>query len=208
MQKHSYLCPQRYVNDVPCSCDPYLRRFQLCDIPEGQVRDWRVEKFVITESEARFYNINCHGRSIEPGKYTRLMYKDTLFMSDTPLEMSEHMEFLVRAHGQVLVNGLGLGMCLQVLDYPEVLKLTVIEIDENVIALVGPHYKSKYGDRIEIIHADALTWKPPPRIRYGAVWHDIWRDICADNLKEMKMLHRKYGRRTEWQGSWGRESIR
>jgi hypothetical protein len=59
-----------------------------------------------------------------------------------------------------------------------------------------------YGDRVEIIQADAFSWKPPKNIRYGMVWHDIWPNICGDNYPEMKTLHRRYGRKADWQGSW------
>jgi hypothetical protein len=31
--------------------------------------------------------------------------------------------------------------------------------------------------------------------RYDMVWHDIWDDICSDNLEGMAKLHRKYGDR-------------
>lgn len=178
--------------------------FKPCKLPEGENGKWKVERFTITKDDARWYNINCHGRPVEPGKYTRLMRGKTIVMSDTPQEMGDHLAFLHRAHGHVLINGLGLGMCLQVLDKPDVTKATVIEIDEEVIALVGPYYKKKYKDRLEIIHADALLWKPPSGIHYGAVWHDIWDNICDDNKPAMKKLHRRYAKICDWQWSWGR----
>ena len=66
---------------------------------------------------------------------------------------------------------------------------------------------------MDIVQADAFTVKLPrpslflhvPRdTRYDVVWHDIWDNICADNLPEMHRLHRRYGRRCDWQGSWAR----
>jgi spermidine synthase len=85
---------------------------------------------------------------------------------------------------------------------PEVEHVTVVEQSEDVIKLVASHYE---GPRVTIVHADAMTYQPPTGAKFGAVWHDIWDDICADNLDEMKILHRRYGRRTVWQGSWARE---
>ena len=38
--------------------------------------------------------------------------------------------------------------------------------------------------------------------------HDIWDDICLDNLETMATLHRKYGRRCDWQGSWKRDWLK
>ena len=65
--------------------------------------------------------------------------------------------------------------------------------------------ETTFDCKLNIICADALEWKPPKGTRYNAVWHDIWDNICGDNLDDMKKLHRKYGRRTNWQGSWCRD---
>ena len=104
---------------------------------------------------------------------------------------------------RILINGLGLGVCLAAIlesDVPE--KIVVVEKSEDVIKLVGPTFEN--DSRVEIIHADALEYKPPKGEKYDAVWHDIWPNICSDNLESMKKLHRKYGRRAAWQGSWAR----
>ena len=94
------------------------------------------------------------------------------------------------------------------LDKPEVTKAIVVEKSEDVIAMVAPFYREKYGDRVEIVHACALEYRPTKGSRFGMVWHDIWNYICGDNLEDMKKLHRRYGRLTDWQGSWARELIR
>ena len=189
-----------------------------CDIPECESENWRVERFTITEKDASFYNlrlmINFQGhRRVEPGIYTRLRYKGDYdpVMSDTPAEFNDHVEFINRAEGDILINGLGLGLVLDAclsktskLPMRTVEHATVIEIDQELIDLVGPYYLAKYPGQITIICADALEYKPERNVRFGAVWHDIWPLICADNLADMKRLHRKYGRRTKFQGSWCR----
>lgn len=178
-------------------------------VPEGCRGEWRVERFEITEEQAKFENLRSMfkpgngGRSYKAGVYTRLMRGDTVVMSDTPAEMFDHSFFVHQARGDVLINGLGLGMVLQaVLDKPDITSVTVIEASEDVIALVAQHYTDP---RVTIIHADAFAYQPPKGKRFGAVWHDIWDHICSENLKAMTKLHRKYGRRTDWQGSWCRE---
>lgn len=176
-------------------------------VPEGERGPWKVERFTISEEKASLANISMMfkpgGRRCRAGTYTKLTRDGEIIMSDTPDEKRDHYWFVNRARGHVLINGLGLGMVLgAVLLKSEVERATVVEASEDVIALVGPHYAC---DRVEIVHGDALTWKPPAGVRYGAVWHDIWDDICADNLPEMKRLHRRYGRRADWQGSWARE---
>lgn len=184
----------------------YYETIPKSEIPEGKSGPWSIEKFTITESEAKFENIRAAfsftggGRTVRPGTYTRLRYHDSVIMSDTPCEIRDHFGFVRRARGNVLINGLGLGLCLAaVLRKPEVTKITVIEIDPDVIGLVAPYFTDL---RLTIINANALTWKAPKGESYDAVWHDIWPNICEDNLKEMAVLHRKYGRRCNWQGSW------
>jgi len=172
----------------------------LVTVPEGRVGPWSVRRFTVDR-------LPCQPtrRFVPFGTYTMLKH-DTrgVVMSDTPDERRDHAPFVARAAGHVLVNGLGLGMCVAaVLAKPGVESVTVVEADADVIALVGPHYA---GDpRLAIVHADAYAYAPPSRARYDAVWHDVWDAICTDNLRQMARLHRKYGRRASWQGSWARQ---
>lgn len=178
-------------------------------VPEGAKGDWYVERFSVTDEDVRLHNMRCMfspgmGRRVmKPGTYTRLLRHRRIIMSDTPAEVQDHRYAIYKATGSVLINGLGLGVVLKgVLDKEDVTDVTVIEKSPDVIALVGPHYQDS---RLTIIEADAMEWRPPKGKRYNMVWHDIWDDICGDNLPEMHKLHRRYGRRADWQGSWCRE---
>jgi hypothetical protein len=171
-------------------------------IPEGSSGIWRIEHFEVPQKSIESMRLALSGRGIRPGWYTRLVRGHSTIMSDTPAEMRDHYEFVKYARGHCIINGLGIGMCLgAALKKPEVTRVTVVEKSEDVIRLVAPSYED---ERVEIVHADAFEYKPPKGIRYGAVWHDIWDNICADNLPEMHRLHRKYGRISDWQGSWAR----
>lgn len=180
-------------------------------IPEGQSGDWNVARFKVTEADARFHNLRASmhpgGRVITPGVYTRLTRNGQVVMSDTPAEIDDHREPVRRAQsGRALINGLGIGVALQgILDEPAIEHLTVIENSHDVIALVAAHWQDRYGDRLTIVRADAFDWQPPKNTRYCVVWHDIWDNITSDNLPDMHRLHRKYGRRCVWQGSWCRD---
>ena len=187
------------------------------DVPEGQKGIWKVIHFTITEEGARNYNIQSilsgHFRPVSTGSYIRLVRKTKgdqwqTVMSNTPIEVSEHMKFINIAGkvlgGNVLINGLGVGMVIaKLLPFDKVTKITVIEKEQDVIDLVAPTFLK--DPRVEIIHADALEYQPPKRIMYSAVWHDIWPTIDSDNIPDMCKLHRRYGKKCQWQGSWERK---
>jgi hypothetical protein len=201
-------------------------------VPPQQRGRWIIERFAVDKHAAMVEQLRATlnrdtwaargAPPLLPGEYTRLVRlgahaksealmpddpwrERQVIMSDTPGERLDHLPFVLRAGGYVLINGLGLGMALHAcLVNSKVRHTTVIEIDADVIAMVEPHYRALFPRAsFEVIHADAFTWQPPKGRRYGAIWHDIWPDKSPDNLSEMARLHRKYGRRTSWQGSWG-----
>lgn len=180
-------------------------------VPKGDSCDWCVDTFTVSKHDSRMDQLrgmfSGHGRYCVPGTFRRLMCGRTVVMSDTRDEIHDHMHPIWKAGGarKCLINGLGLGVVLQgILRIPSVKRVDVVELSPDVNALVAPHYREMFGERFNLIQADALEYKPPRGERYDVVWHDIWNDICSDNLKEMGTLHRKYGRRTDWQGSWCR----
>jgi hypothetical protein len=176
-----------------------------CRIPAGKIGEAEVAKFRVTKEGAAWANLsmmmNGTGeRQVNTGHYTRLVVGKTLMMSDTRAERNEHIEAVRNAKGSVLITGLGLGMVAQAcLKRPEVTDVTVIEKSADVIALVKPHLPKR---GLTVIHADAFEWKPMNGEKWGMVWHDIWPDICSDNLVEMGKLCRKFARRAEWQSCW------
>jgi len=181
------------------------------DLPESGLGNWRIKRFTVTEEDAKLFNLRAafsfssSGRTITPGTYTKLTRGGATIMSDTPSEIGDHLHFVYQAEGDILLNGLGLGWVLLACSQkPEVKHITVVEIDKDVIELVGKHYIEKLNGKLEIICADALKWKAPKGKKYTCVWNDIWDDICGDNLETMSTLHRKYGRRAGYVGSWCR----
>ena len=174
------------------------------EVPDGVSGEWKVESFTVQEKElSQMISMMKYGRGVPAGNYKKLTRNGYLVMSNTPDEISDFWRFACRAKGSVLVNGLGLGVLLKaLLNKPEITEVIVIEKSSDVIKLVGETYLK--DSRVTIINADAFDYKPPKGKRFNAVWHDIWDDICGDNLPEMKTLHRKYGRKTNYQESWCR----
>lgn len=180
-------------------------------VPDGQSGIWKVETVVVPENcPSQVISMLQTGRGcVRGGTFKRLVRKgpediwDVVVMSNTPDEIRDCLPFVWKAKGSILVNGLGLGVVVKMLlEKPGVTDITVVEQSADVIKLSGPTYS---GDpRLTIVHADAFRYQPPKGKRFNAVWHDIWDFITSDNLPEMAELHRRYGRRTDWQASWCR----
>ncbi len=181
-------------------------------VPVDEQDGRSVRCFTVEEAGSRWSFITGRGRGTPPGTYTGLYRGNQLWMSDTPdekLDLMPCLRAVVQERAErVLVNGLGLGMVVSALFAIESVRhVDAVEIDPAVVALVGPHYEqmARETGRTFAVHcADAYTVKWPAGTRWDCIWHDIWRDICSDNLKGMEKLHRRYGNRCKWQGSWGR----
>lgn len=183
-------------------------------VPIGKKGNWKVEKFAINKRDADFFNprqaINARGREVEVGNYTKLTYQNSVIMSDTPAELQDQIQFICNVYGNILVNGLGLGLVVEGLMLNIMVRqVTVIEIASEVITLVGKHLAKLYGDKITIINADAFTWQPPRGRRvYDFAWHDIWDSICGDYWPQVKKLKRKYSQKATLQEAWCEEQIK
>ena len=150
-----------------------------------------------------------------PGAYALLFIKSesgssTCMMSDLSYERSTCLEAVERAHGDVLIAGLGLGMILHpILEKPEVERVTVVEKFPDVIALVSPTLPTT--SKLTIVAGDIFEWTPPPGARYDVIWFDIWPDIALIRLAEMAELHRRFAPYLKaenpacWMESWHRQ---
>jgi hypothetical protein len=173
-------------------------------VPDGVSGGWRVETFTVSQQESDFTRLRAvcghPAEFVSPGSYKRLMHGGTVVMSNTPHEILTHRPVIRMARGRVLLNGLGLGVCLKViLADAEVEHVTVVEKEADVLRLVGPTYECP---RLTLIHGDAYTRELRRGERYDVAWHDIWNEICSDNADDMRRLMRKYARRAAWQGCW------
>lgn len=176
------------------------------EVPDGKSGDWEIKTRVVEEPDplqkARAA-LRSYGRITPAGTYKVLYRNGEVIMSNTPDEINDFQWFILQAKGDILVNGLGLGVVLKALiDKPEVRTVTVIELSEDVISLVAPTYRD--NPKVKIIQGDAFTYQPPKEQKFDAVWHDIWDIISAENIPEMIKLHRKYGKKASYQASWCR----
>ena len=118
-------------------------------------------------------------------------------MTDDEFERSTNRQVLREARGDVLIGGLGIGLILD----PIIAKadsVTVIEINPDVIKLVGPVFPS-----VKIVEADCYSWKPENT--YDVIYFDIWSYFNSDTSRLASGLHRryrKYLRPGGWIASW------
>ena len=180
----------------------------LSFIPDNEKGSWYVKTFHVGRGAilSQVVEAVITGRYVPEGVYKALHHKSRgVIMSNTRDELRDIRHYrakIAEVSGSVLINGLGLGICVvEALKNPNITDITVIEIEQDVIDLIAPHIKD---ERLSIIHHDCFTYKPPKDKRYQVVWHDIWDNICGDNLKEMTKLHRKYSGRCDWQDSWAK----
>lgn len=178
-------------------------------IPEGWSGLWEITK-------QRYENdvvSNRFGKEVllPAGTYTwlRRWTASTLHdggavvMEDTPFELKTHLGFVLRAFGNVLVTGLGLGCVTRgLLANPRVSHVTVIENSPDVMKLVAPYMPS---ERLTIIEADALKWTAGNIERFDCAWHDLWtnHDEGEPHLDvwHVRMFKNLTGR-VKHQGAW------
>ena len=125
-------------------------------------------------------------------------------MEDTPFELNNHLDFMLKAKGHVLVTGLGLGCVIRgMLANGHVDHVTCIERSQDVLDLVAPHMPAT--DRLEIIKADALEWTKGTTQRFDCAWHDIWtdRDVGEPHLAQSHTsLIKNCAPKVNFQGAW------
>ena len=159
----------------------------------------KVNKFTITEEEARFQNMrSLFGREpyfmrVCAGEYVKLSVNGQLMMSDTSMERRTNYDFVHSAYGEVMIAGLGIGLVLEALREKcktgEVTRIVVYEKYQDVIDLVAWRYKDL---PLEVRCADILEYKPAKGETYDTVYFDIWPTICEDNLDDIAKLHQRW----------------
>ena len=189
--------------------------------------DWTLEKFQLSEQERKSFVMRQMFREtptkgydyhIKSNKdYIRLCRGNEVWMSDTPMEMGTCMQFMKQAHGNVFVAGLGIGVTLlPVIENPEVKKIVVAEIDQNVIDIWEKASANIDTSKVEIHNCNCH--EPEKFLKKGekfdTLWFDIWVSICSDNYPETKELYSKYRKYINYKnpkrfvGFWMRDYIK
>jgi hypothetical protein len=185
-------------------------------LPTGSEGPYEVRRFEITKEGAEEYNAQmaqsenawARTRRVFPGMHTGLFEPQMgvdPWMSDTPAEVLDHYDVMIQMMqrgGRILINGLGLGMITAfAARLPNVTHVDVVELQDDIINLVGPHLPERH--KVTVHHASAydIAWNDE---RWDVAWHDIWPTITPDNLPDMDRLEAKYADRVNHQETWVR----
>lgn len=171
----------------------------------GKSGNVEIQHFNVSEVQSALHYANDPLRGVRdtyvpPGDYVRLLVDGKMMMSDTPWEIKTTDVFVAKAHGHVLITGLGLGLVvMDLLKKPEVNSVTVVENNVHVIRLTHARLRDLHaGDGQFIVsQGDAFTWKPTDLIssarnRWNCILHDIWPDVSDLHLPNMAKLTRRY----------------
>ena len=166
----------------------YKRMYDL--LSEASLNDWYIKKFEIAEN-----NLYAQVHGIMPGKYVKLMQGMSVVMSDTDMEKETNAEFCSKAHGDIIIGGLGIGMIIMAIqDKPEVKTITVIEKNKEVIELISSQLK--FNDKVKIVHDDVYSWMPDNDKKYDMRYMDIWNyintDIYKEEMVQLKKIYSKF----------------
>ncbi|OGU16432.1 MAG: hypothetical protein A2076_03370 [Geobacteraceae bacterium GWC2_53_11] len=107
------------------------------------------------------------------------------WMSLTPHEIESQEPGCLCAHGHTVIMGLGMGwVALNAALNPAVRKVTVVELDEEVIKLISAsgvtgQLPPEIADKIVIVRANAMEWQPDEPVDF--LYADIWRPIADTN---------------------------
>lgn len=217
---------------------------QYEDVP-AEFAGLHLDNFINKEWSGWLTNDQLAGRMCPPGTYTRLWVEGSdgtegwidsetldlihgdefsrysvnmrrhVWMSDTPTEVWGHLQFFERAHGDVLILGLGLGMDLPpVLAKDCVTRVDVVELDDRVTHLIEPRLRATLSDeqnsRLHIWKGNAFDG--PARIghdEWDTAWDDIWPTILMDEnrLDQFRELEDIWPVRG-WFGHWSEIDVR
>ena len=180
-----------------------MRRWQVIGIPDGESGNYKVEAATTTTGEPSWLNyVNYAG--VQEGDYTVLYQKFgeswLNIMQDSHREYDEHEWLRSRLSGDILIGGLGLGVCQvgMMARGWDITSVTIVEKEQDVIDLVWEHCAK--DDRFSIVHADINTWTPPEGSSWDVGWFDTWltHDLDADgNLMTVdgyrNMIETRYG---------------
>lgn len=199
---------------------------------------WILGSMTLTEKEVRRARLMAamsfsFGEyvGLRPGTYMRLrvpesmsLYGNRVMMTDTPREREMNMEIVEKAHGRVLIAGLGIGMILlPILLKSEVERVVVVEKYADVMHMVVPQIKSwarmHHDPSKNTCISKLYFWcgnihDYSKDDKFNVIYFDIWAEPDEHAYKETKVLWKEFRKSLDrsdpkhWMGAWRRDEMR
>ena len=133
-----------------------------------------------------------------------------IWMSLTPHEIESQELGCHYAYGHTVVMGLGMGwVAANIALNPKVTRVTIIEIDSEVIDLFTKSgafdsLPETAQNKISIIHANAVEWKPDSHYPVNFLFADIWLHLAEkETLNQVRIMQQHIHAKTIYY--WGQE---
>jgi hypothetical protein len=167
---------------------------------------YTIDRIVLTSEQIRWEQMKnfrqywyVHGLKAD-FPYVRLVKKgEGTMMSDTPMERNTNKDFIIKANGDVIIFGLGLGLVIiPLLKKENVKSVLVVELYQDLIDLVLPILKQyDTENKLSVIQGDCfeIHKQIPKEKKFDCIYGDIWISISRDNYEEMKTLTKNWKNR-------------
>jgi hypothetical protein len=132
-----------------------------------------------------------------------------MVMSNEHSEICDAAAYASAACGCVVVLGLGLGLVVRMLlASSKVDRIAVVEIDTDVIQLVGDYFKN--NKRVSIGQGDAFAQRTVKKYRRKypqteSVWADVWDSCQGDSYTQRLALTARWSMVSPTVVCWGME---
>ena len=186
-----YLLPlfarAKKLDAEPFRSDPYLQNVTVPEVREGDIlltnsfyERGEIFQYEMPDLTARTVTPSL-GFFNEKVTFPAIYEGDVPWVSVCPSELSSMAEGIQKAHGRVLVLGLGLGYYLyRIAGKENVSRITVVDLDERIIKIVKEHLLPQFPGRekITLVHADALDYlKTVKDGDFDYCYADIWEGV-------------------------------
>ncbi|HCY86534.1 MAG TPA: hypothetical protein DHV36_15480 [Desulfobacteraceae bacterium] len=183
--------PAAYLPDHPIfETDLYIPKYM-----DGRWGDWeiRTAKLVLDHGyHTGMWMVRDLAVLLKHGKSGTTLPDS--WMSPSAHEIESQELGCRNAFGHTVIMGLGMGWCaINSALNPAVEKVTVIELDPVVIDLVAEmdviaQAPPEAGDKIRVIHGDALNWEPdlPVDFLYADIWRSLAESGTLDQMRRMQ----------------------
>lgn len=188
--KHYRLNEVKCLNEEDYLSNPYYQKIRP---QKDEIGKWSLEynyfapfegfiyQDVRIEPEYSYREITSYGYFARKVPYLILKEKNRVYMSITPHEINTMKGAVEKAHGNVVVYGLGLGYFPYMISLKDdVTSITIVEEDNNVIRLfkdmILPHFEHK--EKIQLVQNDAFEYAKE-RMKKGNFdygFTDLWHD--------------------------------